>query len=795
MRQLILFILAVVLSSGSFAQKQENHSRVKVLLDMREHNMMKLAATGVAVDHGDYRKGEYFISDFSDSEIKAIQDAGFKTEILIKDVAKYYEEQVTKKNESHEKMTSVPCDTIGIPDVKVPQNFNLGSYAGGHFTYTEMLQVLDQMRQLYPNLISVKQPIGSFTTIENRPIYWLRISNNPDVAQPLKPQMLYTAMHHAREPGSLTATIFYMWYLLENYGTDPVVTSIVNNTELYFVPCVNPDGFIYNLTIAPNGGGMWRKNRRNNGNGTFGVDLNRNYGYLWGYDNTGSSPFGGNETYRGPSAFSEVETQAIKWFTEQHQFKIAMNYHTYNNELLSPFGHVPVAYPDDSLEFSAMSVELTKYNFYRYGTCYQCLGYVANGGSDDWMYAEQSTKPKIYAFTPEIGEVSNGFYPPSSQILPDCKRNLLANVNVAALLVPYAKINSADPNIITQTSGYIHYNIQRLGLSDTGKYTVTATPLDNWISIPSPFFKQHIGLGMLQNLTDSIPYTLHPNITNNQAVKFVLKVNNGHYDITDTVEFFYGKFTKIIKPSMDNMNDWMHTGWSVNTTHYHTAPASFKSSPDNGYYPNNAFATVRMKNKVDLKNTLRAYLQYYAKWDIEPKYDWVLVNAIETGAGSTALCGKYTKPGEYGQPTNAPIYDDHQYDWFLEQMDLTGYAGKEVDIQFTLETDAGATYDGFYFDDFQVIAIIDSPNHIAELGAEQFKVYPNPAQDRFTIIMQQPDNTVATLTDAMGRIVKEIKISTQQTSVDIASLSSGIYYLKIVNSDAVLPVQKIEVLR
>ena len=140
------------------------------------------------------------------------------------------------------------------------------------------------------------------------------MSNNPSVDQPAKPQMLVTSLHHAREPGSLSAVIYYLSYLLENYSTDTHIKTIIDNTELYFVPCVNPDGYIYNITTYPGGGGMWRKNRRVNAGGSFGVDLNRNYGYNWGFDNVGSSPNGVSDTYRGASAFSEPETQAVRNF-------------------------------------------------------------------------------------------------------------------------------------------------------------------------------------------------------------------------------------------------------------------------------------------------------------------------------------------------------------------------------------------------------------------------------------------------------------------------------------------------
>ncbi len=119
----------------------------------------------------------------------------------------------------------------------------------------------------------------------------VKISDNPNVNE-TEPEVLYTALHHAREPVGAMQMLFYMYYLLENYDNDPFIQALVDNTEMYFVPVVNPDGYVYNQTTNPNGGGMWRKNRRNNGSaGLYGSDLNRNYGYMWGYDNNGSSPY------------------------------------------------------------------------------------------------------------------------------------------------------------------------------------------------------------------------------------------------------------------------------------------------------------------------------------------------------------------------------------------------------------------------------------------------------------------------------------------------------------------------
>ena len=128
---------------------------------------------------------------------------------------------------------------------------------------------------------------------------------------------------------------YFMHWLGENYESDLLASHLVNNRELWFIPAINPDGLVYNQSIAPNGGGMQRKNARQTCSGTpDGVDLNRNYSYMWGYDNEGSSNDGCDETYRGTAPFSEPETQAVRDFVESHDFPIAFNYHSYSNLLI-----------------------------------------------------------------------------------------------------------------------------------------------------------------------------------------------------------------------------------------------------------------------------------------------------------------------------------------------------------------------------------------------------------------------------------------------------------------------------
>lgn len=265
-----------------FSQKvQEKHQRAKINYNQPD-DLRTLESIGIPVDHGVHKKGVFIISDFSVSEIEKARNAGYKVDLLIEDSKEYFLQRNTIKSVIRKNPS---CENQSSSDYQTPNNFTLGSM-GGYLTYQEMLDQLDLMKSLYPQLISTKENISNFLTegepdnsttpsIGGNGIKWVKISDNPTISSEEEPQILYTAIHHAREPNSLSQLIFYMWYLLENYELDNEIKSIVDNTELFFIPVVNPDGYLYNEKTDPNGGGFWRKNRKNG----HGVDNNRNYEY------------------------------------------------------------------------------------------------------------------------------------------------------------------------------------------------------------------------------------------------------------------------------------------------------------------------------------------------------------------------------------------------------------------------------------------------------------------------------------------------------------------------------------
>ncbi len=279
---------------------------------------------------------------------------------------------------------------------------------GEYYTYDEMVQEIEAISALYPALTHLTS-IGQ--TWQGRDIWAVKVSDNAGVTE-AEPRVLISGAHHAREPIGCSIAIDNMYWLLDNYGTNDTATTIVNNSETWFVPVVNPDGYVFNETYDDPWG--WRKNcRDNNNSGQMepefdGVDPNRNYGHMWGYNNVGSSPDPTHGAYRGPEAFSEPETQAMRELCDSAEFIYAVNYHAYGEILIVPWGYIDSWVPSpDSEEYYAMAESMTTYigvpNNYVFGTGMGTLGYETNGTSDDWMYGEQVEKPKCFAFSPEVG--------------------------------------------------------------------------------------------------------------------------------------------------------------------------------------------------------------------------------------------------------------------------------------------------------------------------------------------------------------------------------------------------------
>jgi hypothetical protein len=226
------------------------------------------------------------------------------------------------------------------------------------------------------------------------------------VYEPDEPTVWFDALHHAREPMSAEAVLRFAYTLAAQYGTDAGTTRLIDSRNIILLPCVNPDGYEYNRMQYPNGGGQWRKNRRDNGDGSFGVDLNRNYSFQWGRDaRLPSSPI-----YQGTAPFSEPETAAIRDFLRQQIPTVYISVHTYGNEWVYPWGWSFQASEDDAV-FRHYAAPIVAANGYILGSAWDIYGF-SYGASDDYHYAEYGS----LAYTVEIGSFDDGFWPAPSRI-------------------------------------------------------------------------------------------------------------------------------------------------------------------------------------------------------------------------------------------------------------------------------------------------------------------------------------------------------------------------------------------
>lgn len=695
MKNIYLSILFLVINWTLNAQ---DYSRLKVFVN--EQQLVKLGNLGVAVDHGIHKEGTFFISDFSRSERNTMDQYEFNYEVLIEDVEQYYMDILNNPQKQEPSLKNTICSNTSsgsssYANPSIPTNFNLGTM-GGYLKYNEMLAELDAMVQQYPNLITAKAPISTFVSHENRPIYHVKISDNPNVDEN-EPKALYTAIHHAREPMSLMETIFFMWYVLENYGTNEEITYLVNQTQLFFVPCINPDGYVYNETTNPNGGGMWRKNRRNNGGGVYGVDLNRNYGYGWG--TTGTSTNTSNDTYCGTAPYSEPEVQAMRWLVQNHKFVSAFNAHTYARSILFPIGTTTAEFADHHDYFQAETNHMAQFNGYT--AMKSSLLYQASGDSDDYMYKMDigvGVKDTMFVHTPEVG---TAFWQPSSEIIATCKEMVFPNLILAHITRNYVVVKDTDPNSISALSGNFNHSANRLGRM-SGPVTVSIEPLLNVTSVGNPIVYD---LALMQTSTGAISYTLNPNIQFGNLVKYIIKTDNGLWVKRDTIVKTYGAYNLQVTENATAVTNW--TGnWGTTSSTFVSSPKCFTDTPT-GNYVNNANTTYSYVPTIDLTNAFAAQITFYAKWNIEADYDYVQFQ-VSTDGGTTWIgqCGNYTNAGTNAngsvQPNNQPVYDGVMSSWVMEEINLSDYLGQIIKVRFQLRSDGGTRKDGFYFDDFNI---------------------------------------------------------------------------------------------
>jgi carboxypeptidase T len=270
---------------------------------------------------------------------------------------------------------------------------------GLYHTYDEMTVLLQSLVENHSDILSFTS-LG--TTYEGRDLWMVKLSDNVDQEED-EPGVLLMGAHHGNEKPSYEVLIYFLLFMIENYENNTNgVREVINNTQIFIVPMVNPDGVEAGTrkNREPNHGPFgFQKNET-----SVGVDLNRNYGHRWFllfffprlY--LGATDYHDiSEVYRGERPFSEAETQAIRGFIETHKITICITYHTYGELVLYPWGFTTLPVKDQPV-FVSIGENITRINNYTFS---QSIGlYPTLGDACDWLYARHD----VLAFTIELGK-------------------------------------------------------------------------------------------------------------------------------------------------------------------------------------------------------------------------------------------------------------------------------------------------------------------------------------------------------------------------------------------------------
>ena len=759
----IVSFLFLFFPSNFVAAQETVYSQVLVNVE-KTNEIQRLVDLDFDIDHYE-RVGQGQISFFATTkDIEKLTFYGFSFDLSISNFLEYYTEQLA-------------LDAENIRQIRRGENtangFDLGSM-GGFYTFQEVENTLDEMRTEYPNLITPKVSIG--TSVEGRPIWMVKISDNPEINEG-EPAAYFDGLHHAREPLSMATNINFMFWLLENYETNTAVQYLVNQRELYFVPVVNPDGYVYNELTNPNGGGLWRKNRKPSGSGCFGVDLNRNYSFEFAHDSSCASDDPCSNTYHGDGPFSEPETAAVRDFLALTQPKTGFSIHSTAGVYLMPYGY-NTSPPDFEIYSEWASAFLNEAD-YAYGVTFQMIGYTSCGTTRDYLHSEG-----IYGWTPEIG--GSGFWPQPSTIFDLVGENVRPMFYQSWLAGAYLDVQDHYQigDAIPGSTFEFVVEVKNIGVGDTSiNSSVILTASDPRVQVPTAN-----GYG------DILPRTRQSNSLSPFVISIDPSFNEPSFDLTITtiqdgapnetavVTIYMGAKDTLFSDDAENgAAAWVASGngipWSTVSDDSFSGLQCFGDS-NGGNSVNNTTNYFSLSQTIDLTATLNPRVSFACKHSIEAG-DIVRFQASVNG-GNTWETLKTFQLNEA---------------WFIASIDLSAYQSfSNVGFRFEMQTDNFIPSDGFYFDDFEITDYnLEVLNNDEMKGLSEVKISPNPFENTLSIVAVSEDYLDIKIFDSHGR---KLKFSLENGNngnfiVGLEELTTGVYYIKIKNEAGEQVVRKI----
>ncbi|MDD4309960.1 MAG: M14 family zinc carboxypeptidase [Candidatus Cloacimonetes bacterium] len=733
----------------------------------------------------------------------------------------------------------------------------------GYRNYQNMVDELMVLQAEYPSLMQVSSLGESWATQYrnqglpayqnyNHQVWAVKLSNNVSVQED-EPAFYFVGAHHAREPISMETVMAILVNLLEGYGTDATITDLVNTSEIWFVPLLNPDG---HKIVLDQTDVWWRKNLRDNnaneaidlgsdGSGPDGIDINRNYGYKWGYLSASGNP--NSITYHGLEPFSELETQYFKAFLESRNFLAGISYHTYGEYVLYPFGYMYNVISPDIVEIQALANSMaatipsvTGAGTYTPMHSYEL--YPVSGSLDDWAYGERG----IFAYTIEM---ATEFIPNATQVPTIIGNNLeaakllLSRKNTRTLrghvtdaytgqpLSAMVFVSGIDDNslktkqiwsdaqfgsfyrFLPQGTHTVHYicpgyqsEVRSVPITNVSATVedialIPVEPINLQVNIVTyggtPLAGAVFSFIDLDNQTyttdaagqisiaNFYPGVYRYSITHNGSEQLMRMEDIQGYSLVITLS----NVPDFLEDFDTDLTSWQTSGsWGRSTTHYNGSH-SLADSPS-GNYSSNSNSTCKLISPINLTGLENANLQFYAKFNI-------------------ALDGDYC---ELAYSTNGTTWKYFTHfngvsDWQLYTYSLNHLIGQQVYFRFKLSSNYSGNADGIYIDDFKAYTTANATDlEEGLLPSAQLKLgcYPNPFSDIVTFSVVSPDEKNEPYSLAVfnlkGQLVNTIQTATLKQGSNklmwdgrdfsARECANGIYFARLMHKGH--PVQTIK---
>lgn len=308
--------------------------------------------------------------------------------------------------------------------------------------YSSLEKINNRIDDLDTNQLAQVFSIGR--SVEDRAIKAIRITNS-EKENP--PEILFVGLHHAREWISYEVPLSIAEFIVQNYQSNSYVKEIVDNAVIWFVPMLNPDGYLYSW----NEDRMWRNNRRVHPDSTIGVDLNRNYDASWIKV----------DYIHGTEPFSEPETRAIKNLIENnvssipeekgiHNLDGLITYHSFGQLILYPPGSTDEP-PEEVELYKKLGSDMSKHIFSQCGSNYlimQITGlYNTFGEMTEWFMINNDNKPAFtFELRPQMGSPA-GFDLSADQINDTVKENIpSAFYLISSIINNFTSVNMDQDN-------------------------------------------------------------------------------------------------------------------------------------------------------------------------------------------------------------------------------------------------------------------------------------------------------------------------------------------------------------